>query len=165
VFAGDPEAICRAMSKRRLVQDGSTDLQIATMLKMKTISLVLIIAFASSQPHRRLKTGPYALPAEAQITIGQPHSDPNDGQEAVICPSYRLSEHEVREKFRTYHLLKPGELHDSYSFPSCRIEGTVLLEDRKFYWVARPGNTLDTDWPGGKSKMLGGVPSENPAKY
>jgi len=132
--------------------------------KGRTMNIVCLLIFLYA-PHHHHRLGPYTLPAEAKITIGKPHTDPNDAQDAMICPSFHLNEYEVREMFRTYHLLKPGELHDNYSFPSCRIEGNIVVKNQRFYWIARPGNTLDTDWPDGKPKMLGGVPSENPADY
>jgi hypothetical protein len=65
--------------------------------------------------------------------------------------------------FRSYHKLKSGEIHAYYLYPACWIRGTVSINGKTFHWEARPGNTLETDWPDGVNKMLGGKHTDNPA--
>jgi hypothetical protein len=35
----------------------------------------------------------------------------------------------------------------------------VKVNGRTFTWESRPGNLMETDWPDGVKKMLGGKPS------
>jgi hypothetical protein len=100
----------------------------------------------------------FPLPKSAEIMIGQPQWKPGDS-DADLCRNYRITPQQLRRQFRTYHLLQPGDVHDQYSVFQCWIDGTIKVNGKTFRWQSRPGNLLQTNWPDGVDKMLGGKPS------
>lgn len=107
----------------------------------------------------------YKLPLSAQISIGKLEVDKSSPQRAEVCTQlgWSLTKSQVRTMFRTYHLLKEGEQHAYYAYWSCWIRGTVTINGKAFSWKANPGNTLDTDWPDGAQKTLGGKHTDDPS--
>jgi hypothetical protein len=100
----------------------------------------------------------YPLPSSAEITMGQAEWEKGD-IDADLCKRYRLPPEQLRKQFRTYHVLGQGDVHDHYSVFQCWIKGTVKVDGKTFTWESRPGNLMETDWPDGVKKMLGGKPS------
>lgn len=126
--------------------------------------LWLALRFSALTALPAAAAAPYALPADAAITVGTVEIDPAAGAEGLFCPSWRLTARGVRARFRHYHLVTHGELHDFYLYPRCWIDGTVVVAGKTFHWQVRPGNTLSTDWPDGVEKMLGGKHSDDPSR-
>jgi hypothetical protein len=132
------------------------------MVNLTRIMVMLTFISTSVSAQRNLV---FRLPASAAITIDHSEFDPKDANMSDFCPTWKLTQRQVRRMFSTYHLLQDDDLHDFYSFPDCWIDGTIVFHGKTFHWQARPGNTLSTDWPDGKTRMLGGKHSENPADY
>lgn len=121
---------------------------------------IAILAVSSAVGHA---PSPYRLPQAAQITVGHSVIGPDKASVEGFCENWSLSKREVRRMFASYHLLKEGELHDFYLEPDCWIDGKIVVNGKTFTWRARLGNTLSTDWPDGKTKMLGGKHSQDPS--
>ncbi len=124
---------------------------------MRTGSLLLSIFLT---PGALFASGHLPLPAAAQVHVDAGGFDPSD-PESAVCKGFRLTASQVRWRFRTYHELAAGELHDKYLSASCWAQGSVTIMGRSFEWKARPGNTLFTTFPDGRGKMLGGKPSDD----
>lgn len=103
-------------------------------------------------------SGPrHPLPSSAQIKIGAHYIGSGVGEEAKsFCRDYHLTKAEVRKMFRTYRELRPHEMHDNYLYVPCGIEGTVIVNGKTYTWRTQIGGTLDTTWPDGIEKTLGG---------
>ena len=93
----------------------------------------------------------YPLPPQAKLTL------------KLDCPMFRLNEHQVRLRFSTYHLIDGTELHDWYSYDTCYTKGTIQLDGKTFSFQIQQGNTIETDYPDGNQKILGGRHTDNPA--
>ena len=104
----------------------------------------------------------YPLPAQAVVRGGASGQDASD-PEARICQGFHLTDRQLRTRFRTYHLLRPGEMHDNYLIVPCWYAGEIVIQGATFTFKTSPGNTLFTTFPDGKAKMLGGVPSDSPS--
>ncbi len=63
--------------------------------------------------------------------------------------------------FRTYRELRPREMHDNYLYVPCGIEGTVIVNGKTYTWSTQIGGTLDTTWPDGIEKTLGGEATDD----
>ncbi|RZU40039.1 hypothetical protein [Edaphobacter modestus] len=122
------------------------------MRRGSLLFLSVILLGAKQQPAH------YPLPKSADITIGQPQWKQGD-IDADSCRQYHLTPEQIRKQFRTYRLLSPGDVHDSYTVFQCWINGTVKVAGKTFTWESRPGNLMETNWPDGAKKMLGGKPS------
>jgi hypothetical protein len=105
----------------------------------------------------------HALPPSAKITIGTLQTNKSVRYDAEECGGWTLNDMQVRQMFLTYHKLKSRELHAYYLFPACWISGTVQVAHKTYHWEARPGNTLETDWPDDVKQMLGGERSDDPS--
>lgn len=103
----------------------------------------------------------FALPSRAIVEISRKGSD--GGSDGIPCGT--LSIQDVRTFFSQYRLIKPSskDLHNKYLWTPCFVEGTITLGKKKFKWKHRPGNTLETDYPDGKQKVLGGKPTDGPS--
>lgn len=106
---------------------------------------------------RKLK---HALPARARIAIGKAHIIPGyaDQQSPEMCGTWRLTEHQVRRMFRTYHVVI-GVEHEGYSDIGCAIDGNILIDGRRYIFSAQQANNLYTNWPNGTYHRLGGKQS------
>lgn len=124
------------------------------------IAITILLMTSSSTVHHHSL---FKLPPDAHLTIGHSVIGPDKESVEGFCENWKLSENEVRKMFATYHLLKDDELHDFYLFPDCWIDGTIIFHGRTFQWRARLGNTLSTDWPDGKTRILGGKHSQDPS--
>lgn len=101
----------------------------------------------------------YPLPANAAIAIGPTQSDAKDPESKIFCPDYHLTEGQLREQFRTYHLLRENGEMENYSYLPCWIDGTVRVNGKTYRWRSRDGNIMSTTWPDGVNKLLVGKPS------
>lgn len=117
------------------------------------VTVLAPLLLGTGQKHKH-----FPLPESAEITIGQAQWKAGD-MDADLCKSYKLTPKELRRQFRTYHLLYPGDVHNYYSVFQCWIDGTIKVNGKTFTFESRPGNLLETTWPDGKDKMLGGKPS------
>ena len=103
----------------------------------------------------------YPLPSSAKITIGptQMTSQDPDG-----C-DYHLTERQVRKQFDSYRVLAEGEYHDKYLQYPCVIDGTITLKGKTYRWSSNEGETMETTYPDGIPKTLGGKPSGEFANF
>lgn len=69
----------------------------------------------------------------------------------------------MRWRFSTYHRVTGQEMNDDCSFGQCGIEGTVKVGDKVFTWKMGLYNTMETTYPDGRSKLLGGAYSDDPS--
>lgn len=125
------------------------------MLSGKT--LVLLAFFASAVQ--------YPLPQSAVIKIGEMKMDHTypDPQTDIPCKNYHLTEAQVRKQFRIYHKLRQDEYHDYYLNYPCWIHGTVEVGGKTYTFSSELGNTMETTWPDGVKKMLGGKHTDDPS--
>lgn len=65
--------------------------------------------------------------------------------------------------FATYHVLREMEYHDDYAQIDCVTEGDIVVNGKKFRYMAQPVNILITDWPDGTNRTLGGKHSDDSA--
>jgi hypothetical protein len=122
-------------------------------------SLVFLALFAGAPGTH------YPLPNSAIIKIGQMEMDHTypDPQTDIACKNYHLTEVHVRNQFHTYHKLHEGEYHDYYLNYPCWIHGTVEVDGRIYTFSSELGNTMETTWPDGVKKSLGGKHTDNPS--
>jgi hypothetical protein len=99
------------------------------------------------------------IPKAAKVMIGAPGRDEHDA-ESDACKDFRVTSEQVRSRFRTYHRLTQDELHDRYILAPCWVDGELTIKGKTYTWRARPGNTIETTYPDGAAKMLGGKPSD-----
>ena len=104
----------------------------------------------------------FPLPVGAQIELGQSGFDRTQA-ESELCRGFRLTSKQVRARFRSYHQVSESELHDDYSYLPCWFDGTIVVQQRKYTFRANPGNTIETDYPDGKVKTLGGRHTDDPS--
>jgi hypothetical protein len=98
----------------------------------------------------------FALPPSAKISIGKLRIDDKARNDAQVCSGWTINAKQVRSMFRTYHRLGPGDLHDYYTEMQCWIDGTLEVDGKTFHWEAQLIHILNTDWPDGVDKTLGG---------
>jgi hypothetical protein len=121
--------------------------------------LLLLILFSLGGTHH------YPLPKSAVITIRPMQRDHTyqDHQADLACDRYHLTEARVRFQFRTYHELAEGEAHANYLIYPCWINGTIVVDGKTYTWSSQLGNTMETTWPDGVKKTLGGKPTDDPS--
>lgn len=102
----------------------------------------------------------HKLPTRAKIAVGKAHIIPGytDQEGLQGCSDWHLTEHQVRNMFRSYHVVI-GVEHEGYSEIGCGIEGDILVDGRRYIFQAQPLNNLYTDWPNGTYHRLGGKQS------
>lgn len=122
-------------------------------MRFGSVVFLSIFMLVSSSKHTY-----FPLPKSAKIAIGQTQWK-KDGPDAELCKNYTVTAKQIRTQFRTYHLLGEGDVHDSYSVFQCWVDGTVSVDGKTFTWQSRPRNLLETTWPDGAHKVLGGRPS------
>lgn len=99
----------------------------------------------------------YQLPTSARIVMGRLLEEkPN------ACPNFHLKENDVRQLFKEARPVTQKQIHDNYTWVECFVRGEIYLGNKTYNWKIRPGNLLETDYPDGKIKNLGGKPSDNP---
>jgi hypothetical protein len=125
---------------------------------MQCGKLLVILALFAGATH-------YPLPQSAVIKIGEKHVDHTypDPQTDIPCKNYQLTEAQVRAQFRTYHKLHEGEYHDYYLQYPCWIHGTIEVDGKTYTFSSELGNTMQTTWPDGISKELGGKYTDDPS--
>ncbi len=125
---------------------------------MLSSNLVLLLAFYG-------KPAKFTLPSQAILQVHAAEVDQGQemSAEAASCSHFRLSENQIRIRFLTYHLLRPGEEHNFYAYSPCVIKGEIKSGSRTYQFETRPGHTLWTTYPDGKEKMLGGTPTDDPS--
>lgn len=104
----------------------------------------------------------FQLPSQAQVFIGAAGRDKTD-KSSEGCRDFKLNKAQIREIFSTYHEVTPFELHNNYLWAPCYIDGAVQFRGKKFKWRIRVGNTLETAFPDGKWKVLGGAYTDTPS--
>src|SRR5690349_20610355 len=104
----------------------------------------------------------FSLPRNAEIKILKSGRDDSTETWAVCERDFKLSNKKIRGIFKTYSELTDRELHDDYIWAPCYIEGIISIAQKSFTWRARPGNLLETDYPDGKKRILGGQLSDKP---
>ena len=115
--------------------------------------------FISQLPAFAASAGAYRLPPSAKIKITSKGND--DQSSSMTCEELNvLTPKRVRELFASYRLVDGVELH-KYLWAPCFAQGTIEIQGKSFFWKFRPGNTLATDFPDGKSKILGGSVSDD----
>lgn len=124
------------------------------MLTKTILILAMPLAAVAQQIH-------YPLPKTAVVSVGPLQKNTKDSVARLgFCDSYTLDEKQVREQFRTYHLLGNDEL-ENYDVLPCWHDGTIRANGKTYRYSSRMGNTMWTDWPDGKGKMLVGEPSDD----
>jgi hypothetical protein len=116
---------------------------------------VRIASYGFGQSSGRPKVVRHPLPADARIVLGKSTTQDKE----VDCSDFRLGAWGIRNRFRTYHVLGDGDMHDLYGYYPCRFDGSVIVHGRTYRFEAWSGNLLFTDFPDGEGKMLGGIPS------
>ena len=145
----------RRLQERRFTRHGMQN-----RTRRISLSLALILLCAS---HLYAQVGHhYPLPIKANVKIGESGSNPSNSEEP-LCHGFTLSQHQVRNRFRTYHHLADTEEHDYYEWFPCWVRGTVHLTGRDFFFRANYGNTMETNFPDGKFKVLGGLYDDDPS--
>jgi hypothetical protein len=120
----------------------------------------LVIGFFLLKAGAHLKP----LPARTKITIEREHMLPGYAATSMPCPSgHPLTKRQIRHIFATYHLLAEGEYHDGYAQMGCVTEGDIIVDGKKFRYMVQPINNLQTTWPDGENKLLGGKHSDDSA--
>jgi hypothetical protein len=118
-------------------------------------SLLLLVISGPAGSH-------YPLPAKAVIAIGPRYIDPDvHPEDRSFCEQYTLTKAQVRRQFRTYRELHGSDLHDLYIWTSCGYSGTVTVQGKTYTWKTQIGGTMDTTWPDGVNKTLGGKPTDD----
>ncbi len=118
----------------------------------------VFLLFAAVQSSRSRHD--FALPAQAKIVVGKTYRN-KESVDSLNCYNYRLKPGNVRWRFQHYHRITGTEVHDSYSFVGCGIEGKVSVGNKTFEWRSEPFNTMETNYPDGKWKVLGGEYSDD----
>ncbi len=120
------------------------------------LALVYSVSAVTAEKHK------WRLPSSAQVIVGLAGQD-RDDHSSDGCRKFKLNEKQVREIFSDYHELTSRELHDHYLWAPCYVDGIARVGARTFNWRIRAGNTLETTYPDGKKKVLGGAYTDSPS--
>jgi hypothetical protein len=111
----------------------------------------------------------FRLPPQAVITVESVYHDKDKTYaeyppDTEACEHFHVTPSSVRWRFGTHHRLTGREVHENYRFGQCGIEGKVKVGDRVFTWKLGLYNTMETTYPDGKPKLLGGTYSDEPSE-
>lgn len=122
--------------------------------------LMMVLLLISFPALAKSKKRSYVLPAKAQILFDEIATDT---EPALECADFKVTAEQVRQFFRDYKPITTKEQHDYYLWSPCTIKGKIIHKGKRYFWQARAGNTLTTDYPTGKTKTLGGPRTDHPS--
>lgn len=125
-------------------------------MKISFVTAFLVLVSGMANASSSLSLPPKAkIQINSQISTG---NSPND----TDCKGFKLNRAQVRHIFETYKPVTVSDLHDYYTWTNCSLDGTLTVYKKFFTWKIRPGHILETDYPDGAMKTLGGAHTDSP---
>ena len=119
---------------------------------MRNFSLLPILFLA-------VATQGQPLPKAATVLVdGRLIEVPHLIKDEPYCSEVKETPDSIRRRFNHFHPVTSSQLHASYSFVGCGVQGRILYHSKMFHWKFYITEEIETDFPDGKTRMLAGKP-------